>query len=190
MIQVEARIGPNAVLQTLRAVEELEPGVRDSVESRAALEPLEEGMIPERIFVQLIRAVREVLPRARAEAVLRRSGALTADYVRTHRIPAPIRATLAGLPAFLAMPLLLQAIERHAWTFAGAGTFGAEGKMLLLDGAPTARPASGPPGTGCSCAYYEGAFEGLLRLAARGVHVTEVACQASGAAKCQFNIQG
>ncbi|MGZ6059647.1 MAG: bacteriochlorophyll 4-vinyl reductase [Myxococcaceae bacterium] len=190
MDRAEARIGPSAVLQTLRAVEELEPRSRAAVESRAPMEPLEEGMIPERVFVQLIRAVRDVLPRERAEAVLRRSGALTADDVRSHRIPAAIRATLAGLPAFLAMPLILQAIERHAWTFAGAGTFGSEGKMLLLDGAPTARPESGPPGTGCSCAYYEGAFEGLLRLAAREVRVTEVACQASGAAKCQFRIQG
>lgn len=190
MAQGEARIGPNAVLQTLRALDELAPGQRAPVEARAALEPLDEGMIPERVFVQLIRAVRELLPRERAEAVLRRSGALTAEYVRSHRIPAPIRATLAGLPAFMAMPLMLQAIERHAWTFAGAGTFGAEGKILLLDGAPTARKESGPPTTGCSCAYYEAAFEGLLRLAARGVQVTETACQASGAAKCQFHIQG
>ncbi len=189
MDQSEPRIGPNAVLQTLRALDELAPAERAEVEARAALEPFEEGMIPERFFVRLIRATREVLPRRRAEAVLRRAGELTADYVRSHRIPAPIRATLAGLPAFMAMPLLLQAIERHAWTFAGAGTFGSEGKILLLDGAPTARPESGAPSTGCSCAYYEGAFEGLLRLAARGVHVTERACQASGAAKCQFHIQ-
>ena len=190
MAQGEARIGPNAVLQTLRALDELAPGERAAVETKADLPPLDQGMIPEVAFVRLIRAVREVLPRDRAEAVLRRAGALTADYVRSNRIPAPIRATLAGLPAFLAMPLLLQAIERHAWTFAGAGTFGTEGKMLLLEGAPTARPESGAPGTGCSCAYYEAAFEELLRLAARGVHVTEVACQGSGAARCQFRIQG
>jgi divinyl protochlorophyllide a 8-vinyl-reductase len=186
----QARIGPSAVLQTLRALDELAPGSRAQVEARAGLEPLEEGMIPERVFVQLIRAVRELLPRDRTEAVLRRSGTLTADDVRSHRIPAPLRATLAGLPAFMAMPLMLQAVERHAWTFAGAGTFGAEGKILFLDGAPTARRESSPPTTGCSCAYYEGAFEGLLRLAARGVQVKEVACQASGAAKCQFHIHG
>lgn len=190
MPEAEPRIGPNAILQTLRALEELEPGHKAEVEARAALTPLEAGMVPERLFIGLIRAVREALPRERAEAVLRRAGALTADYVRSHRIPAPIRATLAGLPAFFAMPLLLQAIERHAWTFAGAGSFEAHGKVLMLAGAPTARPESGPPSTGCSCAYYEAAFEALLRLAARGLQVTEVACQASGAATCQFHIQG
>jgi divinyl protochlorophyllide a 8-vinyl-reductase len=190
MDPAEPRIGPSAVLQTLRALDELEAQHRAEVEARAVVEPLGEGMIPERVFVGLIRAVREVLPRDRAEPVLRRAGELTAEYVRSHRIPAPLRATLAGLPAFIAMPLMLQAIERHAWTFAGAGTFGAEGKILLLDGAPTARPESGAPRTGCSCSYYEGAFEGLLRLAARGVHVTETACQASGAAKCRFHIRG
>lgn len=190
MGEAEARIGPSAVRQTLRALEEIAPERLAAVEARAALPPLGREMIPERVFVQIIRTVREVLPRERAEAVLRRSGELTAEDLRSHRIPAPIRATIAGLPAFIAMPLMLQGIERHVWTFAGAGTFGAEGKILLLDGAPTARPESGPPSTGCSCSYYEGAFEWLLRLAARGVRVTETACQASGAAKCQFHIRG
>src|SRR5512135_1627605 len=67
MDPAKPRIGPRAVLQTLRALDELEAQHRAEVEARAVVEPLGEGMIPERVFVGLIRAVREVLPRDRAE---------------------------------------------------------------------------------------------------------------------------
>jgi hypothetical protein len=52
----EPRIGPNAVIQTMRALAELEdPKVVDTVRRAAALpDPLPEGMIPERWFVMRI----------------------------------------------------------------------------------------------------------------------------------------
>jgi divinyl protochlorophyllide a 8-vinyl-reductase len=186
-----ARIGPNSVLQTLRALGELEDQeVVRLVAARAHLpEALPNAMIPEAWFVQLVRALRETLPPERSEAVLRRSGTYTADYVRANRIPAPIRLVLQLLPRRLAVPLLLKAFDRHAWTFAGAGRYSVVGPFpgtIVLQGPPTSRPEAAALAEGVSCAYYEAAFQGLLELAARDVQVTEVACQATGSPACHF----
>jgi divinyl protochlorophyllide a 8-vinyl-reductase len=190
---VEARIGPNSLIQTLRALEELEGDAAVMlVRARAGLsETWPEGMIPEEWFVRLILALRETLPSARAEAVLRRSGTYTADYVGKNRIPAPIRVLLAVLPRRLSVPVLLAAFRRHAWTFAGAGRFSVEGAFpgtILLAGCPTCRTGVETLAGGRAGAYYEAAFEGLLSLAARQVRVREVACQASHAPVCRFQI--
>lgn len=186
------RIGPNSVLQTRRALGELEAvEVADAVARRAALpKAWPEGMIPEAWFVKLIVALRGEVPFERAEAVLRRAGTYTADYVGAHRIPRLIRLVLAVLPRRLAVPLLLAAFRRHAWTFAGAGRFGVVGPFpgtIVLAGCPTCRPEAARVGAR-SGAYYEAAFEGLLTLAAPGVRVREVACQAAGAPHCRFQI--
>jgi divinyl protochlorophyllide a 8-vinyl-reductase len=185
------RIGPNSLIQTWRALSELEnPAVLQRVAEQAQLpDPLPGGMVPEAWFCRLIQALRHTLPPGRSEAVLRRSGSYTAAYVGRHRIPAPIRWVLAALPARLAIPLLLAAFRRHAWTFAGAGRFSVEGAFpgtLVLDGCPTCRDTAVIEGAGG--AYYEAAFEGLLSLAARRVRVREVACQGSQAPVCRFQI--
>lgn len=188
-----ARIGPNAVLQTFRALRELEaPEVARQVDP--GLAPADEwpaGMIPEGWFAALVRELRAALPASRSEAVLRRSGHHTADYVARHRIPAAFRGLLRLLPARLSIPLLLRAFRRHAWTFAGGGRFGIEGPFpgtLLLDGCPTCRPDAAAGLEGYAGAYYEAAFEGLLRIAAPDVRVREVACQALHAPLCRFEI--
>jgi divinyl protochlorophyllide a 8-vinyl-reductase len=186
----EPRIGPNAVIQTMRALAELEdPKVVDTVRRAAALpDPLPEGMIPERWFVRLVDVIRAQLPAPHADAVLQRSGKYTADYVRAHRIPRPVQVTLQFLPQRLAVPLLLSAFSRHAWTFAGSGQFRVEGRYpgtIVLEHGPTCRSH---PSTDHSGAYYEAAFEGLLRLAAPHVHVTEEACEARGATACRSRL--
>ncbi len=187
-----ARIGPNAVLQTRRALaEQVTPEVVAAVEARALVPAeLPPGMIPETWFLQLIRAVRAELPADRAEAVLRQSGAGTAAYVSTNRIPAVIRGVLRVLPTRVALSLLLKAISQHAWTFAGAGRFSVEGRypfLLRLDDCPTCRPETALGATR-SGAWYEAAFEGLLRLAAPRVSVHEVECRAAGATTCRFRL--
>lgn len=187
------RIGPNSIIQTLRALQQLEsPEVLTEIKRRAEVpEVLPPGMIPEIWFVQLIRAVRETLPADRASKVLHLSGTWTAAYVSKNRIPAPVRAFLAVAPRRLAVPILLKAFAKNAWTFAGAGRFSTAGGFpgtILLEGCPTARSESQPPADGCCCSYYEAAFEGLLSLAINPVYVREVACQSAGAAACRFQI--
>jgi divinyl protochlorophyllide a 8-vinyl-reductase len=181
------RIGPNAVVQTLAALEELEGATRAGAIARDTdlAEVGLSSMIPEAWFVRLVEAVRAELPAARAEAVLREAGRRTAAYVATHRIPGAAKAMLKVLPGRLARPILLRAIRAHAWTFAGAGTFALEGgRIITLEGAPTCR-GPGPSGARRG-AYYAAAFEGLLHLADRTITVREVTCQAEGAPKCRF----
>lgn len=200
--EAPARIGPNAILQTRRALAERHgaAAVR-ALDADAALpEVLPPGMIPEAWFVRAVAALRARLPRAEAEAVLAASGRYTAEYVRAHRIPRPIRGLLALLPARLALPALLAAVRRHAWTFAGAGTFRVEGGFpgtLVLEACPTCRAlAPGAAGEGEAMeptsrrggAYYEAAFEGLLSLASPRVRVVETQCVADGAPHCRFEL--
>jgi len=187
-----ACIGPNAVLQTLRALRELEipDATRRIVDQAYIPDPLPHGMIPEAWFVRLVGALRDTLPPARVEAVLRRSGRYTAEYVGAHRIPLAFRGVLAVLPARAAIPLLLGAFRRHAWTFAGGGRFDVTGPFpgtLVLAGCPTCRDRARPAVAGCG-AYYEAAFEGLLALAAPRARVVETACMATGAPSCRFQI--
>lgn len=184
------RIGPNAVVQTLRALAELEGATVADALRRRALPPQAalDGMIPEAWFVRLTDALRDALPWARSEAVLRLAGRYTADYVAAHRIPGAVRTLLRRLPPRLAVPILLAAFRRHAWTFAGGGRFGLDGGYpgaIVLAGCPTCRRGRRPAPAG---GYYEAAFTGLLGLAAPGAVVREDACESRGAPSCRFTI--
>lgn len=77
-------------------------------------------------------------------------------------IPAPVRTLLRLLPPPLAIRLLLAAIRRHTYTFAGAAQF-----SYRLRPEPVLRLA-GDPATGkpIECAvepYYHGAFQAFMR---------------------------
>lgn len=185
------RIGPNAIVQTLRALAESHGDEAAATLSRRADLPHDSwtALVPESWFIRVIRELRVILPPSEAEAVLRRAGALTGDYVRENRIPAPFRLALALLPPRVALPLLIRAFRRHAWTFAGSGRFQVEGPFpgtLVLDGAPTCRHARGPERSG---SYYEAAFETLLSLACPGIRVREAACRAVGDPACRFRLE-
>lgn len=119
------RIGPNAVLQTVRVIEErLGDEVSAAILAEAGLcgLPSGESMIREAHAIALHRAIARRLPRE-APAIARSAGWATADYIIAYRIPGPAKALLRLLPAPLAAPLLMAAIRRHAWTFVGAGRF-------------------------------------------------------------------
>ena len=136
LAETGARIGPNAVLQTLRATR-ARCGESRAAELRRALglpDPLPPGMIPEAWFVAAVRWLRHHLP-GDSEAILALSGGYTGDYVTANRIPGPFRALLRALPSRLAVPLLLRAFRHHAWTFAGSGAF----RRLLELAAPGIR---------------------------------------------------
>ncbi|MGF1467244.1 MAG: bacteriochlorophyll 4-vinyl reductase [Sandaracinaceae bacterium] len=183
-----ARIGPNAVAQTLHALERREGrGLADEVRARCELPPqLPDALVPETWFVDLVEALRAQLPPGQAEATLQEGGARTASYVAARRIPTPVRVALRWMPRRVALPLLLRAFAEHAWTFAGAGEFAVDGPYpgtITLRNAPTCRRPGAPGG-----AYYAAAFEGLLQIAAPGARVREIACQAQGADRCRFVI--
>lgn len=186
-----ARIGPNSVLQTKAALEALEGPecARAIAEAAGVPNPLPDGMIPEAWFIRLVHEVRARLPRERAEAVFNRSGRTTAEYVAKHRIPKAARLLFRVLPSRVGLPLLLAAIQRHAWTFAGAGEMQVVGPYpfsIELRGCPTCRTHTHATLSG---GYYAAAFEGLLALVNPAIRVREQDCVARGALSCRFTIQ-
>lgn len=184
------RIGPNAVT---RLAEALGPDRASEVFGRAGLsrrlvEP-PGSMVPEGEVIALHRALRHLCGGDQARLVSREAGRRTALYLLEHRIPRAMQWVLRHLPAALAARVLVAAIGRHAWTFAGSGSFRAKpGLPLCLEIAggpiPRAGAASAPV-----CDYYAATFETLFRtLVSPHSQVVETACEAVGASSCTFEI--
>jgi divinyl protochlorophyllide a 8-vinyl-reductase len=190
-----ARIGPNAIIQTLAALRErVGAAATDELLRAAGLsgyageEPA--AMVPEQDVTELYGALRGRLDEAEATACARLAGYKTADYVLANRIPRPAQFILRLLPPRLAAPVLLASITKHTWTFAGSGTVSvARGAAprIAIAGCPVCR---GSHARTPLCSYYAASFEGLFRaLVTRRAAVAEVACEASGAPSCVFEIR-
>lgn len=183
------RIGPNAILQTIGILDRYEGRVtRDLVMETAgvAVPPDDSGMLPEGDCAAVHRAVRHCLP-DRAEGLLRLAGLATGDYILRHRIPGPAKAIIRALPGFLGARILVAAISRHSWTFAGTGQFRVLGWHPLtfeLAENPLIRGgASHDP----LCHWHAAVFERLLsRLVWPSAIVLETECSATGASACRF----
>lgn len=169
------RIGPNAITQTLAALIALEGHavagrVFEVAGLRRYLDSPPEDLLPETEPAALFAALWTVLSPSRAVAVAAEAGMRTADYVMANRIPPLARLALRLLPARLAAPLLLQAIERNAWTFAGSGACvtrsGAPGLIEIKDN-PLAMPDAA-----WHVAVFERMFRSLVSPGARVRHVS------------------
>jgi divinyl protochlorophyllide a 8-vinyl-reductase len=189
------RIGPNAIT---RVAEALRPRVGDGrtalIFSRAGLATYlsrpPETMVAEAEVTRLHAVLRDVLGSDDAREVARDAGRRTADYLLAHRIPQPVQALLRRLPAGLASRVLLAAITRHAWTFAGSGRFSASAGhpvQLAIQDNPLCRGAAwAEPG----CDFYAMCFEHLFRVLVHpDARVIETACEACGADACRFEIR-
>lgn len=190
-----ARIGPNAIIRVAEALrreggEALERRVFATAQLGGYLGSLPEQMVDEAEVTRLHHALRLTLRAERARSVSRDAGYATGDYLLAHRIPRPVQTLLRLMPARLAARVLMQAIGRHAWTFAGSGEFSfTPGRPVrfVLRGNPVCRGilADAP-----ACDYYAATFERLFRAI---VHpratVTETACEAAGADACRFEIR-
>ena len=188
------RIGPNAIIQTVQALVDLY-GAAGAAEVLARIGKPElrdahpASLIDERDFAELYHDLLGALGRAATDRVMARSGELTAQYVMRRRIPRPVHWLLRALPRRLGMRMLLDAIGRHAWTFAGSGQFRYSVRpapVLTLENCLTARDlAADAP----ACAFYQAAFQGFLAtLIDRRLQVEEVRCLACGAARCEFRV--
>lgn len=120
-----ALIGPNAVLQMAWAME----GTIGAAAAREVLEvagidalPSGEAMISEVEALRLHQALVMLHPEA-AKDIAVAAAVGTADYIIANRIPRFAGLALRWLPAPIAARLLMRSIERHAWTFVGAGAF-------------------------------------------------------------------
>ena len=189
-----ARIGPNAVIQIADALERrLGPGPARDLLCSAGLggyvDALPSQMVDEREVIALHAALRDRLPARTARGVAREAGLGTGDYLLAHRIPRAAQTFLRFLPAAASSRLLLAAIARHSWTFAGSGRFAVRGTrpfLITIKDCPICR---GTHATAPVCDYYAASF---TRLFARLVHprarAREIACIAEGAGACRFEI--
>jgi divinyl protochlorophyllide a 8-vinyl-reductase len=143
-----------------------------------------EGLVDAALVRWLNLAVRDSLPAQEAKAVMRLAGSLTGEYILANRIPGRAMAVLERLPSAFSVNLLLKAIARHSWTFAGNAPVrvrhGWRRAEIEIAGNPI---AYGP------CVWHEAVFERLLApLARKGLTVRETACCRQGAAACRFEI--
>ncbi|WP_088278674.1 bacteriochlorophyll 4-vinyl reductase [Ideonella sp. A 288] len=189
------RIGPNAIT---RVAEALRPRVGAAVTvkvfGRAGLlaylaEPPAQ-MVDEAEVTRLHHELRATLGHDLARTIAREAGMRTGDYLLAHRIPKPVQTLLLWLPAPLAARVLLSAIRRHAWTFAGSGFFTARAGrpvVLTLKDNPLCR---GAVLTEPACDYYAATFERLFCVLVHPrARALEVACEAMGAEACVFEIR-
>lgn len=194
-VRRDARIGPNAIVRTLEAVRErCGTAAADLVFHRAGLEgylrDAPAAMVPEADVIQLYAAMRAQLGPGEARSSAYLAGRKTGDYLLAHRIPRAVRVLLGLLPPRLAAPPLLAAIGKHSWTFAGSGivrTRAGPPVTIAIEQCPMCRDVVGE---GPACAFYAGTFERLFReLVAARASVAEVACGATGAPRCVFEIR-
>jgi len=148
------------------------------------------AMVDEGEVAALHVALRAACGEARAAELGFEAGLRTGRYLLANRIPALARAVLKLMPAPLASRLLLKAVARNSWTFAGSGHF------TVLASTPTARVRI----TDCplvrglrlrlpGCAFYAGTFEALFRaLVHRDARARQTACEGRGDAACLFEI--
>lgn len=189
------RIGPNAITR----VAEVLPALLGDAGTRALFEAAglggylsqpPEGMVDETEVARLHRVLRQQLGPAVAGQVARSAGMRTADYLLARRIPKPVQWLLKRLPPVLAARVLLQAIGRHAWTFAGSGQFQAvAGRPCVLTirdnplcrGVASAHPA---------CDFYSATFERLFQVLVHpATQVVETQCEARGDPVCRFELR-
>jgi divinyl protochlorophyllide a 8-vinyl-reductase len=189
------RIGPNSMTRVAQALRDEggEPTARKVFEHAALLAWLVDPpteMIDESVVRRLHVAMREVLGPDGSGRIAREAGAATADYLLEHRIPSLAQTVLKHLPAVLAERLLLAAVSRHAWTFAGSGRFatalGTPAVVEIVDNPLCRAVASHAP----VCHFHAATFERLWRvLVADETRVVETACCACGAPACRFELR-
>lgn len=179
-------IGPNSVIQLSRAIRVLggdivAEGVFAASGYSSLLNEPPDQMIDEAIPAQLFRTMWNTLPREQAAAIAYDAGLRTADYIIENRIPKKVRVLLRIMPTRIAMRVLLRAIEKHAWTFAGSGACSTQTSpdyLIRIKDNPLVMP---------ECCWHRGVFERLFgMLLAANVTVNHVQCGAAGDDACLF----
>lgn len=194
MDKQDSRIGPNAILQVIAALrtqhgEAVTLDVLRRAGLATAIEHPPEHMVAERDVIALHGGVRRDLGPLAGQAVMVSAGLGTGDYLLAHRIPALAQKVLRAVPARLASRLLLAAITRHTWTFAGSGecTFSSGHPVLVtIRNCPACR---GEHAATPLCDYYAKTFERLYGVLVHpAARVRETTCIASGADACRFEV--
>ena len=185
-----ALIGPNAVLQLLPQIERIGGAERVAqMLAEAGIFDVPDGshMITEGDAARLHQVLRRDEPEL-APQLASKAGRATADYILAHRIPEIAQLMLKLMPAPLAARALSKAIAKHAWTFAGSGSFRVvtPWRFEIVDNPIVRGERSDTP----LCHWHAAVFERLYQvLVDRTATCREVACCAvTGGNTCRFDI--
>lgn len=191
-----ARIGPNAIIRIAEALRDrFGEGMAEPLLHEATgyhLTGLPSAMVDEREPLALVKAVVERLGVVEAAPVLRDAGHRTGDYLLANRIPRVAQWIIRVAPRRVGLAILLQAMAKNAWTFAGSGRFrivrGGGWPQLVFEECAMCRELHA---TRPMCDFYAGTFERLIAvLVAPSVQVVEVECLAQGGGVCRFELLG
>ncbi len=183
-----ARIGPNVIIQAYAAMRALgRDRLADAVLDRAGLgryiHAPPTGMVPQTEVVALFDAVSACCSPGEVRLLTREAGLRTGDYILANRIPVMAQRLLKHLPRAFAAPVLLSAIKRHAWTFAGDGVVTCSYRAplsLSIGRNPIAMPG---------CPWHVAVLGRLFgALVDPGVCIVHTRCCAMGAPECRFDI--
>jgi divinyl protochlorophyllide a 8-vinyl-reductase len=184
------RVGPNAVIQTRRVLDQrYGTAARAAIFAGAGLDQLDERDLTELVDVDVVNALNaEIvrrLPPASARDLLWHAGKLTGDYVLEHRIPRTARRLLQALPRPLARRLLMMAITRNAWTFAGRARVETRPDRVVIHDNPICLGRTALS----SCVWHVAVLSRLLQtLVDPGLVVRETQCLGRGNDACRFEI--
>jgi len=191
---IPGRVGPNAVLQLVAALEENGLGRRvlPLFAAAGAVEWLRRppaSMVDERRVARLHQTLRSCFTQAQSQRLLEDAGLRTANYLLHARIPRWVQQVLKRLPPALAARVLVAAIRKNAWTFAGSGRFTARvGRTVTIriEGNPfCAGEMAAIPVCHWHCAVFQHLFEVLVSPTTR---VVETHCEAACGSACCFEI--
>jgi divinyl protochlorophyllide a 8-vinyl-reductase len=187
-----ARIGPNSVLQLVPLLDEvLGEGERNRLMRLSGLSvlPSNDGLMEETPAATLHQALRSHHPSV-AASLTRQAGERTADYIIKHRIPVAALQVMRHLPAWLSAPMLASVIEKHAWTFAGSGSFRVVSKQPLIFELVDNPVVRGESADAPICHWHTAVFQRLFNdIVDPSLKCIETHCCASGAESCRFEIR-
>ncbi len=191
---VPGRIGPNAVIRLIEALDGVEGRpVTSRIFQSAGVSPFLSdppgAMVDERCVGTLYSQMLGTMGESRMRTIAWIAGQRTGEYLLRNRIPRPVQRLLKLLPRTLASTILMHAIARHAWTFAGSGSFsfapGRPVRFKILN-CPVCRQCTSQAAI---CDYYSATFERIWsELIHADTRVTEIECSATGAPACLFEI--
>lgn len=186
-------IGPNSVLQLVVVLRErLGDEAAERILARATgrtFEQLPTAMIDEREPNRFVRELIGSVGVDQAERHMREAGKRTGDYLLANRIPRIAQWIIRLMPRAIGRRMLVGAMARHSWTFAGSGQFtvvDGAAPQLIIAGCPMCRGfhAHAP-----MCGYYAATFERLLQVVVDPrMHVEEIECEAMGGHACRFTL--
>lgn len=189
---IRSRIGPNSVLQLVPLLDEaLGDKERQRLLQLSGLDalPSDDGLMDEVPAARLHQAVRAHHPQM-APALTRCAGERTGDYIIRHRIPVAALRVLRALPPWLSAPLLASVIEKHAWTFAGSGTFRVRSRHPLVFDLIDNPVVRGEHAAAPICHWHAAVFQRLFsEIVDANLCCEEIQCCAAGANSCRFELR-